>query len=1806
MKARNHFWTSALLLGVGTTAGCGRAAPPSSEPDTSMSTLHFSAPGLTSSVSPEVPPPPNGPQISEPIDIDAPILSGPSQASAILPSVASDGTGYMVVWTERRSRPYMNENDVWAARVSGTGELLDPVGFPVFTQGNAQEPRVAHGNGRYVVAWYDADAACTRVASILAPNGVELDDSCVPGFFQPTGIAFGLSTFLMVGGGRMLHADQDGHVLDAAPAAISDDVSSLGTDAVAFDGEAFRLAWRDTNGGINTGRVSTEMVPVGDVMSGEAGSGRPGIACNDSTCLIVHVRDLWETGEDLFGFMVDHSDQLVANSLYEVAQAPGGQRFPAVAFDGTNYVVAWQDSRDDPTPADSGTQPEDFRTTLVTPDGAVTDLGGAVVKTSQYEVLANPLPMPALASNGSASVLVTTDYRHARLLPGTSWTMDTLSANVYAYLVDGDGLPAAPEGVLVSSQGRSATVRAAFGAGDRASVAFSSMVADGHHTDTFARDLSVDGQLVQDAPVGLEVGPADAGSITGAWDGSAALFAWQEYESGTDVTRLYGVLAGGATAGLPPLLLDTAVGSVAAASDGQSFLLAWKKDSNISGQLLDQDGAPVSSPVALCQGPCEVGYLSAAFDGQRYVLVWSTSGPDSDIHGANVEVDGTPGPTFPICVEVGLQERPAIACDGGRCLVAWSDARAAQGDVYAALVDDGAVLEQGGVRLAAAADDRGFYSLSRPTVAHAAGGFLVVWADRSSDDLFDLRGTWIHPHGPLTQDPAWWVFAGEPVYETRPLLARLDETHTVLAYSRFDAAPEVRSVRPVVRMLTWDVPGGGGGGTAGEGGGGGTAGEGGGGDAGATSGTSSSPPGCACTWSRESDPPFAGWMGTLGLAVLCLWRCRRRSLAATVIGGALYCAGCTAPGGRSEPVEKAALQLSVSDHVPMDAPRYLPTPGHQFSPALAFGDTGYLAVWSDEREQSREDLYATRLSSDGYVLDPGGIRLTADRNQNTDPFLAFDASLSRYFVIWSQGDAISAMQLTVDGTPAGESVKLTMTGIYPSVALGDAGPFAVWREGGDIKGCLVTDEVLHVPGSACEVHTLGTGLSNGNERPEVAWGPGAFLVTWTADSTSVRGVRVTAEGSVVGAPDTDIFESPPGVEVRAPAVIGTGNGWVIAWGAWYEPADGMPSSSKITNLFVNEQGMAVGGVHEVSRGGRYNERPRMVVNQAALPHVWLTTWVSVDDFSVGSDIHAVRVSPDTGEPIEVDDLVVCDQPGSQGSTSGRETALVCGADGSCLAAWWDARNLDTRYDVFGILLDSNAMADQSTYGPIAQSANRQTAPAVASDPGPGANRLFVTWEDLWRGDKDSADVHAAVLKEDGKPISGDYAKTIPVSAEPPAEATPAVAFNGTHYLVVWQDARFEPTAPDIYGMRFERNGEPFSELIPIAVLPGAQSQPQVASNGQDFYVVWVDAEGGMPRVRGRQVLSTGMMSVAVPFGDASHRHSWPAIAHGESPLAGSSYLVVWQDHNQLTPPLERIVGVKVDGATGQPSNDIPITIADPAKGDAERPSLAYGNDGWLATFRSQDGLSAVRVSAESGTLSESDIGETFVVSSQAGGYDRAAVAWADVGYFLTWEAAGEKEDTTDLFAARVDGKGELLDRLPFPIASELSDERAPAATRLSCGEVFLSYQHRFLTYPWGDIRVFGRVISFGGSRGEGCEAGAGGGGAGAGGGGAGAGGGGAGAGAGAGAGGGGASDAVEYTHMFACHHAAGGARPSSWAWLPAALLALARRARTGAARDPRLLVASTVPGARNGDQRRNRRSRTPRRRRGSGDVGSPS
>jgi hypothetical protein len=279
----------------------------------------------------------------------------------------------------------------------------------------------------------------------------------------------------------------------------------------------------------------------------------------------------------------------------------------------------------------------------------------------------------------------------------------------------------------------------------------------------------------------------------------------------------------------------------------------------------------------------------------------------------------------------------------------------------------------------------------------------------------------------------------------------------------------------------------------------------------------------------------------------------------------------------------------------------------------------------------------------------------------------------------------------------------------------------------------------------------------------------------------------------------------------------------------------------------------------------------------------------------------------------------------------------------------------------------------------------QAGPALGFD---GAAHLVV-WSD-GRGGM-GQDLYAARVSKAGVVLGSE---PIVISAAAGDEVGAAVAFDGANYLVVWQDQRGS-TGRDIYGARVSPDG---TVLDPggfaISSAPEHQVEPAVAFDGTSYLVVWETRQGGLADVRGARVSPDGaVLASGLLISGAPLHQTQPAVA-----CASGACLVAWRDGRTGGPD---VYGARVSGATVVDPDGLPISRAGSSQG---RPSIASDGSGYLVVWndtRSGTGdVYGTRVSAVGEILDPSGLGIASAADAQQApdvGFEGAyyVVAWHD-------------------------------------------------------------------------------------------------------------------------------------------------------------------------------------------------------------------
>lgn len=223
------------------------------------------------------------------------------------PRVVFDGTNYFVVWHDTRS----GANDIYGCRINTSGTVLDPSGIPICTAVSIQSyPDVCYYNPNYFVVWHDIRGGNNDIyGSRVSASGTALDTIV-----------------------------------------ICNAVFNQEYPSVTCDGTNFFVAWTDNRSGgntnifgalVNTSGILTDSFPV---CTGTSDMSNPSVAYDGTNYLVVWY-DYRVINADIYATRVTKSGIVIDSGGFVVCNATSNQMFPSIAFDGKNYFAVWYDYR---------------------------------------------------------------------------------------------------------------------------------------------------------------------------------------------------------------------------------------------------------------------------------------------------------------------------------------------------------------------------------------------------------------------------------------------------------------------------------------------------------------------------------------------------------------------------------------------------------------------------------------------------------------------------------------------------------------------------------------------------------------------------------------------------------------------------------------------------------------------------------------------------------------------------------------------------------------------------------------------------------------------------------------------------------------------------------------------------------------------------------------------------------------------------------------------------------------------------------------------------------------------------------------------------------------------------------------------------------------------------------------------------------------------------------------------------------------------------------------------------------------------
>ena len=692
--------------------------------------------------------------------------------------------------------------------------------------------------------------------------------------------------------------------------------------------------------------VSAE-VAVDAPVNGATGASStfPAIAFDGTNYLVVWADQRLSRDEDIFATRISPAGAILTPTGITINAGAGRQLHPTVVFAGTQFLVAWEDFK-----ITDGAS-ADIAAARVQVDGTVAQLG-RIAPSAQNEI------SPDLAPNGSSALLVWNnagDIRASRF-NGTAFG-GAISITADAAIQATPAVAANPGGnyLVAYSEGVTAT-------------------ADLKGVFVTAAGVKTGGVLTLSAGVGRQSDP------TAAWDGTHYVVAFSNNNAGINLfgerVSTAGVVLDTRTEGATPnvggVALSTAAGNQelgALICKVGECLVAWQ-DSRSAATRPDVFAQRLDVATALAPLGAEITVSTAnrgqflpavATTGTDYFAVWQ-DGRDTDLNtvfGTAISAAGAVSDATGRVLVTGnnRQSSPAVGRAGSTFGVFWSDSRNFGSDIEMVRFSGASKLDATARQVSAAT-----FAQSSPAVTMSSGNFFAVWNDSRNGVDRDIFGARITAAG-----------------------AVLDGAGTPIAVAQGDQLiPEV-GTNGTASLVVWEDRRNGNFDILGA-------------LVDNASGAVTTSDIVICNVAGDQTRPSVVFDTASG-QFLVLWTDSRVANDPNVFGARVSAAGAVLdPNG-----------VSISS-----------ASTGQFNPRATFLSGTALVVWEDRRDDTQGDIFGARvkLGASLNVLDPSGFSISGEAaGEQSAPTVA--ALSGSFLVAWTDGRNINTSGTDIFGQQVG-------------------------------------------------------------------------------------------------------------------------------------------------------------------------------------------------------------------------------------------------------------------------------------------------------------------------------------------------------------------------------------------------------------------------------------------------------------------------------------------------------------------------------------------------------------------------------------------------------------------------------------------------------------------------------------------------------------------------------------------------------------------------------------------------------------------
>lgn len=561
---------------------------------------------------------------------------------------------------------------------------------------------------------------------------------------------------------------------------------------------------------------------------------------------------------------------------------------------------------------------------------------------------------------------------------------------------------------------------------------------------------------------------------------------------------------------------------------------------------------------------------------------------------------------------------------------------------------------------------------------------------------------------------------------------------------------------------------------------------------------------------------------------------------------------------------------------------------NQTQPAVVFDGTNYVVVWRDDRADTEGDIYGTRVSPAGQVLDATGVAVATASGSQTAPAIASMGG-STAFVVWSDARDPAAAQIfgtRIDAAlqPLDSAGVAVFPGasaqVTPTVATNGSEYLVFWasENSAQLLGRRVDVLGTAIQGTDIVVDS-GLGLK---QHPALSFGGGEYVLAWQDSQNGgadIFGLRFDASGTALDSSAIGIAVQAD-ADAAAPRVASGATGHAIVWQDKRNEQTGVYGRALTAGIVGSETTYQAGD----ECGAAF---PSIAAGAAGFGIGWMGPNCDGDIMTQLLDVGATSVST----PVIA----------SMSAAMENDPALAFGAT-NYLAVWHSHRGTGRSNIRARAVLPHGAPVGSSSDALTTDgSATVHYFQAVVAS---AKGEFLVVWT---RREGANTSLHGARLADDGTVLETGLS-----FGEGQLNSSPALAANGDEYLLVYE--RASATANDVYSQRITSTG---AVLGPPSKVEGSVDdgwEPAVVSNGTGFLIAWATYAASGPGITAVSVAAdlSSNYSAAWPVGPAANVSDYrvrPQLAYG-----ANTYLVLW------TAPDAQLKTLRLDPVNGAGPN----------------------------------------------------------------------------------------------------------------------------------------------------------------------------------------------------------------------------------------------------------------------------------------------